>query len=112
MKIICKAFVVLQAESQEFKGLKTFQDFRIGNVLAAFPAIEDAKNYMVDLIKNIRQDQSIGWRTKNNLDKKTGLDFLIQEVDISIDTEDMESRGWKTPDLPAPDSATDKEKKL
>lgn len=88
-----KAFIVLQAEALELKGIKVFPE--MWHALAIFPTKEDAMDYMANLIKTIKREQGIGWRTPDNLDPKAKLDFVVAECAIEVDDKAMSQRGWK-----------------
>lgn len=90
---------VFQAEKMELKGIKLFHDMGIGAIVASFPTIEDARNYMAQLISTIKHEQGIGWRTKNNLNPEESLDFLLLPIYIQVSAEKMIERGWKLPKL-------------
>lgn len=79
-------------------GIKSFQVPQWGNSMAIFPAKEDARNYLAGLLKTIHHEQSIGWRTKDNLVKETGLDFCIVEIQTYVDIDPLIKRGWNLPE--------------
>ena len=56
---------------------------------------ETARDFLRQLVSQVRHEQSIGWRTPNNLDPKESLDFLIQKVTVEIPETEMVKKGWK-----------------
>lgn len=88
-----EGYVVLQAEALEFKGIKG--DGNNPNIAYLYSTKELATDFLAGLLKQIKREQGIGWRSHDNLDKKKGLDFIIQKCTIEISTASMEKRGWK-----------------
>ena len=74
-------YAVFQAEALKLKGLK-FVDFTRG-ILTIFAKKENARDWLAGLVKTIKEEQKLGLRTKDNLVKETGLDFLIAPITVS-----------------------------
>ena len=95
--IRCGVYVVMQAVGKEFKGFKPIiVDKEIGGTynFLVFSTKESARDYLIALLKKIKHEQSNGIRTKDNLDPKTGLDFIIQKAELIIPSDMMSKKGW------------------
>ena len=96
-----EGYIIMQAEAKKFVGLKG--DGNSPNWFAVYTTKEEARMWLKGLLQQIAHEQSIGWRTPDNLVKETGLDFLIQKVEINIPTDEAVKRGWVIP-IPRADS--------
>lgn len=89
-----KGWTIAQAYKKEFQGFKPhLEDNQYACLF--YTRKEDAREALVKLMANWQHEQSIGWRTKDNFDKETGLDFLITEIEFEAKDEPMLKRGWK-----------------
>lgn len=80
-------------------GIKAI-DTNVGyRVVSTFPTREDARLYLINVIKTVKREQRMGIRTKRNLDPKYsgGLDFFIAPVYIVAPKRPLLGRGWKLP---------------
>lgn len=96
MKI--SAYVILQAEKLIFKGIKGSGNDDGKAYL--YSDEETARDFLRKLIVQIKHEQSIGWRTKDNLIPDQSLDFLIEKVEIEIPEENINKRKWKIDQAP------------
>lgn len=64
--------------------------------VAVFPYKEDARIFLKDLIRAIKDGQRMGTRSERNLDPTFdgGFDFLILPCKVEIEDEPMIKRGW------------------
>ena len=94
--IYTTGFGVMQAVGLKTVGLKAF-DMPFARVISTFPTREDARSYLLEVIKTVKHEQSLGLRTKRNLDPKFegGLDFYISEIVIVVPKEPLRKRGWQ-----------------
>lgn len=88
-----RVWAVLQAEALDFKGPKVYES-SFGPMPAVFVSKESAREYLRTLLVQIKHEQSIGWRTEDNLERDKKLDFYIREVSVSIPQEVLTERGW------------------
>lgn len=89
-------WAVYQAVGKKSPGIKMVLTNH-GQLPTIFFDVESARDYLRILLMQIDHEQSIGWRTKRNLDPtfEGGLDFVICPVDIVVDLKFFEKRGWE-----------------
>lgn len=87
-----EGWVIAQAVALKFMGLKG--DGNDPRYYRVYANKEEARDSLASLLYNIKQEQGIGWRTKDNLEPKKSLDFYIQKIYTELPIDEMEKRGW------------------
>lgn len=90
---IIEGWVIMQAVAKKTVGFKG--DGRDPRWFGVYAQKDECRDALVRLIKSIKHEQSIGARTKDNLNPETGLDFYIQKVELNFDDKDIKKRGWQ-----------------
>ena len=111
VRIVKCGYGIYQAEKLGEKGIG-LKYATLSGALTVFSTKLEAREWLAGLIKQIKYEQSIGERSKDNLNKKEKLDFYIGKVFIVASKEaerEMKKRGW---DFKANDRFNKKLKKL
>ena len=92
-----KLYAVFQAEKLGEKGISFKYKNGIQGAITIFTTHIEARDWLKNLLVAIAHEQSIGWRTADNLDPSKKLDFYIGTLNVELTpetTNDMKSRGW------------------
>ena len=95
-KKVAELWGLFQSEALEFRGLK-YVDSKLA-LPTIFTEKKFAEDHLVKLVKWIKSEIKVGRRTKDNLNRRKKLDFLIAPVWVYTDAKFIRQRGWRFPD--------------
>lgn len=92
-KLSLDGYVILQSVGKKGFGIKGdgITDWRY----FIYNSKEDARDFLRQIILNVKKEMRQGVRTANNLNPNESLDFYIQKVKVFIPTAEIKKRGWK-----------------
>ncbi len=93
--IIGEGWIILQAVAKKTIGIKG--DGLHDNFMKVYATKEDAKDFLMKVIRDVQKGIRAGLRSTDNLDKEKSLDWLIEKITLRIPTKNMKHRGWEIP---------------